>query len=336
MNSQLTLADPWLAIAGLAVVLAAAACAFIFNNPAMRARLGFSRTADAAATLTDAGDSEAPLKVLRIIALLFLALALARPQKVRITELEPIMGVDIALAIDTSASMQAIDFNPMNRLDAAKNIAADFVRKRKGDRIGLIVFGGAAVLCCPPTLDHEALLAFLQQIQIGMTKIDGTAIGSGAMAALTHLRRVPSKSKVIILLTDGRNNAGSVDPAAAAQMARNMGVKIYTVGTGKRGGGIFPVQDPIFGRRYVKAEGEEIDESTLTKMASTTGGRYYRATDLQELEAIFAEIDRLEKTKVEPPRQVDYQEFYLPLAITGLMLLGLEILLRSTALLTLP
>lgn len=306
------------------------------------ASLPYSKTKQIRALLEPQGNdgknlsSARVLGLMRFLGLLLLALALARPQKITVQELEPVLGVDIALVIDTSSSMQALDFHPLDRLEAAKKIAGEFIKKRKSDRIGLVAFGGAGVLTCPPTLDHEALLSFLKHIQIGMTKSDGTAIGSGVMTALTHLRKIPSKSKIVILLTDGRSNAGAVDPMTAAKAAEAIGVKIYAVGAGKRGGGIFAVQDPLLGTRYVRATEEEIDEETLTKMAQLSGGRYYRATDLNELSAIFDEIDALEKTSIDPPKHIEYKELYPPLLVGALFLLGLETLLRATLLLTLP
>lgn len=276
------------------------------------------------------------LLALRILALAALTLALMRPQKVTTEQAEPLMGVDIVLAIDTSNSMQALDFQPFNRLQGAKKIASDFVAKRQSDRIGIVAFGGAALLNCPLTLDKQAALSFLDQIEINMTQVDGTAIGSGIMASLAHLKKVPSKTKTLILLTDGRNNAGSVDPITAAKTAQTLGVRIYTIGTGKRGGGIFPVTDPIFGTRYIRRPEEEIDEDTLTKVAEMTGGRYFRATELTELRGIFDEIDRLEKTEVAPPILHHYEEIYPALAVAALFLLGTEILLRGTLLMKIP
>lgn len=274
--------------------------------------------------------------VLRVTALTLAALALSRPQKVTVEELEPIAGVDIMLAIDTSASMQAIDFDPLNRLQAAKELAANFISKRAGDRIGVVSFGGAAVLNCPLTLDHSAVQGFLKQVEIGITQAEGTAIGSGLMAAITYLRKVPSKSKLVILLTDGVNNAGSVDPITAAKLAQSLGIKVYTIGAGKRGGGIFVINDPIFGTRRVKAPEEEIDEETLTKVAQATGGQYFRATEMGELRRIFDEIDKMEKTEIEAPKQVRYEElYYIPLA-GALLVLGFETLLAGTWLFTIP
>ncbi|MEK7288110.1 MAG: VWA domain-containing protein [Elusimicrobiota bacterium] len=276
------------------------------------------------------------LALIRAAALAVLVLALMRPQKVTTEQLEPLLGVDIALALDTSGSMQALDFQPFNRLQGAKKIASEFVDKRGSDRIGIVAFGGAAILACPLTLDKQAVQSFLEQVEINMTQTDGTAIGSAIMVSLAHLKKVPSKSKTIILLTDGRNNAGSVDPVTGAKTARALGVKIYTIGTGKRGGGIFPVVDPIFGTRYIRRPEEEIDEDTLTKVAEITEGKYFRATELNELKGIFEEIDRLEKTEAAPPKTHHYEELYPPLLMAALFLLGTEILLRGTLLLTLP
>lgn len=276
------------------------------------------------------------LNAFRILGFLALSLALARPQKVTSTQVEPLYGVDIILALDTSSSMQALDFDPFNRIQAAKKIAREFIAKRKNDRIGIVAFGGAAILACPPTLDHEAVQGFLDQVDIGMTKTDGTAVGSALMTALLHIKKLPSKSKTVILLTDGRSNAGSVDPLTAAKTAQALGVKVYTVGTGKRGGGVFVVADPLFGSRRVKIPEEEIDEEALTRIAEATRGKYFRATELHELRAIFEEIDQLEKSQMEPPKISSYDELYPIFLILALFFLGVEILLRGTLLFSIP
>ncbi|MBI4667903.1 MAG: VWA domain-containing protein [Elusimicrobia bacterium] len=343
-GSSIALAAPWLGIAAIVAILTALLTIKILKRKrlACDATLRYSKAdADRSFLMEKTGMGKYAttgdaLAILRIIALLLLAAALMRPQKVTIEELEPMLGVDIILALDTSTSMQALDFQPFNRLQAAKKIAADFIDKRTSDRIGLVVFGGAAVLACPPTLDREAVKSFLEHVEIAMTQTEGTAIGSGLMTSLVHLKKVPSLSKTVILLTDGRNNTGSVDPLAAAKTAQSMGVKVYTIGAGKRGGGIYAMTDPIFGTRYIRRPEEEIDEDTLTKIAENTGGKYFRATELSELKGIFDEINRLEKTEVKPPRQIRFEELYPPLVLAALFFLGVEILLQGTLLLTLP
>ncbi|MBI2069662.1 MAG: VWA domain-containing protein [Elusimicrobia bacterium] len=344
MTTGITLATPWLGLAALSLVIICFLFIIMLDrrgfNP--KATILYSKALFSWALLKEKFGLEprhstpAALGVLRFLAFITLALALARPQKVTVEEMEPLLGVDIILALDTSASMEALDFQPFNRLQAAKKIAADFIEKRKTDRMGLVVFGGAGLLVCPPTLDKEAVGTFLKHIEIGMTQTEGTAIGSGLMTTLTHLKRIPSLSKTVILLTDGKNNAGSVDPMTAAKTAQAMGVKVYTIGAGRKGGGIYPVVDPIFGTRYVHRPEEEIDEETLIKIAESTGGKYFRASELSELKAIFDEINRLEKTEVTPPKRHQFEELYPPLLLVAMFFLGTEILLRGTLLLTLP
>ncbi len=337
-------ANPFLGIGALALILIAGFIHRILNRKKLfsSAKLSYSQTNTAKIILTSLlggrpkNRATGFLAALRLAALLALATALARPQKVTSSELEPILGVDIMLVMDTSSSMQAMDFDPLNRMEASKRIASDFVAKRKGDRVGIVAFGGAAILACPPTLDHDAVQAFLNQVDIGMTQVDGTAIGSALMTALAHLKKLPSKSKTIILLTDGRSNAGTIDPLTAAKTAQAMGIKIYAVGTGKRGGGIFPVQDAFGHTQYAKIPGEEIDEETLTRVAETTQGKYFRATELSELKQIFEEIDRLEKTEVLPPKILEFDELYPSFVVFGLFLLGVEVLLRGTLFFTIP
>ncbi|MBI4063052.1 MAG: VWA domain-containing protein [Elusimicrobia bacterium] len=343
-TGSIAFALPLAGILGLVIALAA----FLVMRLIARKKWGDAATLDYPQTqahaelLENSGrpagqdNSEIILKISRMAALALIAIALARPQKVTIEEIEPVLGVDIMLTLDTSASMQALDFQPFNRLQAAKKIATEFIDKRKGDRVGIVIFGGTGLLSCPPTLDHHAVKEFMEQVEIGMTQTEGTAIGSGLMTALAHLKKVPSLSKVVVLLTDGRSNAGSVDPVTAAKTAQALGVKVYTIGAGKRGGSIYPVQDPIFGLRYIHRPEEEIDEDALTKIATATGGRYYRATDLGELKAIFEEIDRLEKTEIQPPRRVQFEELYPPLLLAALFFLGTEIFLRATLLFRIP
>lgn len=341
---MITLANPFLGITAFALAIAI----LVVKNELHKRKkiaapsLAYSQTSQAKELLTAAlGQSPKDasvfiLSALRILGFLALALGLARPQKVTSTQTESLYGVDIMLALDTSTSMQAIDFDPLNRMQATKKIAREFAAKRKNDRVGIVAFGGAAILACPPTLDREAVLGFLDQVDIGMTKTDGTAIGSGLMTALLHIKKLPSKSKTVILLTDGRNNAGSVDPLTAAKTAQALGVKVYAIGAGKRGGGIFVVPDPLLGTRRVKIPEEEIDEETLTKIAETTGGKYFRATELNELRAIFEEIDQLEKSEMEPPKIFHYDELYPIALMLALFFLGVETLLRGTLFFSIP
>jgi len=272
----------------------------------------------------------------RWLVLFLLVLALSRPQAEQITEDISSRGIDIMLVLDTSTSMQAIDFNPENRLGAAKKVARDFIRERKYDRVGIVVFGGLAYTQCPVTIDHDAVLNFLDQVEIGMTGIDGTAIGSAIATAVNRLSASPAKSKVIILLTDGRNNMGEIDPLTASQAAAALNIKIYTIGAGRPGGAIYPVADPFFGQRYVHLPEQELDESMLQKIASITGGRYFRAKDINSLIEIFRQIDALEKTEIKLPRYSHYRELYYLFLWPALLILVADFLVRHLWLRVIP
>ena len=255
------------------------------------------------------------------ISLLALALcitALARPQ--RGIEEEEILteGVDIILALDASGSMAAEDFVPRNRLLVAKLVMRQFVEGLRHDRVGLVVFAGKAYTRCPLTLDYGVLLNVLDEIELGTIE-DGTAIGNALATCLNRLRESKAKSKVIILVTDGINNRGEVQPLDAAAMAQALGVKIYTVGIGSQGMARVPVQDPNYGRVYVDMR-VEIDEASLTRIAETTGGLYYRATDKPSLEKIFQDIGRLEKTKIEVKAYTRHEEHFADFLAPALML----------------
>lgn len=265
---------------------------------------------------------------LRMVVLVLIILALARPQSGRTEEEITAEGIDIVIALDVSGSMLAMDFKPKNRIEAAKEVAAKFIDGRTSDRIGLVVFAAESYTQCPLTLDYGILKHFLSEVKTGIIK-DGTAIGLGIANAVNRLRYSTAKSKVVILLTDGRNNAGEIDPLTAAQIAKALGVRIYTIGVGTRGNALYPVDDPFFGRRYVSMP-VEIDEDLLRKVAEMTGGRYFRATDTQALERIFAEIGQLEKTKIEVKHYVRYKELFLNFAIPALAILLLEVGLANT------
>jgi Ca-activated chloride channel family protein len=276
-----------------------------------------------------------PAAALRLAVLGLLIVALARPQRGQKREEVTSPATDILLAVDTSGSMEALDFDPKNRLEGAQEVIRRFVDQRPHDRIGLVVFSGLALTQCPLTLDHGALLGFLDRLRIGMIEEDGTAVGTAIMTAAARLKDSEAKSKVIVLLTDGRNNRGEVDPLTAAQAAAGLGVKIYAVGAGRPGGSLYPVQDPLFGRRLVRRP-EELDEETLQRVAAAGGGRYFRATDLESLKEIYAEIDRLEKTDVKVETITDYRDLYLPFVLAAFALFMTEALLASTAWRRLP
>lgn len=268
------------------------------------------------------------LFALRVLAITLLILCFARPQSGRTEEEIITEGIDIVLALDISSSMLAEDFKPKNRLEAAKVVASDFIEGRTNDRIGLVVFAAKSFTQCPLTLDYGILHDFISRVESGMIE-DGTAIGMAIANAANRLRDSKAKSKVIILLTDGQNNRGELDPITAARVASAFDIRIYTVGVGRHGEAMYPVQDPIFGTRYVPMR-VEIDEKTLREMADITNGRYFRATDRQSLEAIFEEIDQLEKTKIEVKQFTRFKELFGTYLALALALVMVEVVLAST------
>lgn len=273
------------------------------------------------------------LLVLRVAAVSAVVFALARPQSGLEGQEVSTEGIDIILALDTSTSMLAEDIRP-NRVAAAKEVAESFIRGRVNDRIGLVVFAGKAYTQCPLTLDYDILLSLFEDVDAGMIE-DGTAIGTGLGVAVNRLKESEAKSKVIVLLTDGRNNRGEIDPKTAAQLAQTFGVRIYTVGAGAEGLAPYPVDDSVFGRRYVQVE-VDIDEPMLQEIAQITGGLYFRATDRDQLEQIYREIDGLEKTEIQVTEFTRYSElFHIPLALAVLFLLA-EMILSTTLLRRIP
>ena len=271
----------------------------------------------------------APFALL-IFALVVLSIAAARPQSGRSHEVVKTEGIDIMLVLDISGSMAAEDFRPHNRLTVSKKVIADFIAGRKGDRIGLVLFSGKAFTQCPLTVDYDVLSAFLERAEIGLIE-DGTAIGMALATATNRLRDSEAKSRVIILLTDGVNNRGEIDPVTAATLAGAVGVKVYAVGAGTNGYAIVPVRDPVFGTRRARMK-VEIDEQTLTQVAAETGGQYFRATDASSLEAIYERIDQLEKSTVELEHFTEYTEHYTPFALAGLFALALGMMLEVSIL----
>jgi len=248
------------------------------------------------------------VQILKITAVAFFIIALARPQAGQKSEEIYNQGIDIMLVMDTSSSMRALDFKPADRISAARNTAKEFVKARNYDRIGIAVFSAFAYTQCPLTVDHDAALNFLDQVDVGMTQNDGTAIGSAIATAANRLKNSTGKSRVLILLTDGRNNMGEIDPLTASQAAAALDIKIYTIGCGAPGGALYPVDDPVWGRQYVKIPEQELDENTLAKIAETSGGRYFRATDTESLKKIFEQIDKMEKTDIKTVKYTSYTE----------------------------
>ena len=237
-------------------------------------------------------------------------------------------GISIVLAVDISSSMLAEDFSPANRLDVARRTATEFVRARSSDRIGLVAFAGQALTQVPITTDYQVLEEAIRQLRVGILE-DGTAIGTAIATAANRLRRAPGRSKVVVLLTDGENNKGTVDPRTAAQAAATFDIKIYTIGVGTQGEAPVPTGQGPLGLRYETLP-VKIDEQLLTEVARTTGGRYFRATDAASLSNIFGEINRLEKTPVQHLVYRRYDEAYRwPLAL-GLLALALELVLSGT------
>ncbi|MFH1854642.1 MAG: VWA domain-containing protein [Candidatus Omnitrophota bacterium] len=272
--------------------------------------------------------------ILRMTVLFILILAMARPQAGQKEEEIITEGIDIVLTLDTSGSMKAEDFKPQNRLGAAKEVMEEFIKSRLNDRIGLVVFSRFSFTQCPLTLDYGVLLNLLDKIHIGMIE-DGTAIGTAIANSVNRLRDSTAKSKVIILLTDGINNAGKIDPLTAAKAAKALGIKIYTIGAGRPGGALYPVEDPIFGKRYVQMN-TEIDEVLLKQIADETSGMYFRAKDEKGLREIYETIGKLEKTKIETKEYANYTELAGYLLLPALIILLLETTLANTVFRKIP
>ena len=270
--------------------------------------------------------------ILRLLAVVLFIVALARPQTFSSGEDIYTEGIDIAMVLDISGSMLAEDLKP-NRLEAAKDVIDNFINGRTSDRIGLVVFARDAFTQCPLTVDYPVLRNLLKDIKSGMIE-DGTAIGNAIANGVNRLKDSEAKSKIIILLTDGVNNAGEVDPVSAAEIAKTFGIRIYTIGVGTRGNAPFPVQTP-FGIRYQMAP-VEIDEAVLQKIAGITDGHYFRATDNRTLEDIYGKIDRLEKTRVEITSYRNAKELFYGWLGGGIFLLFAEISLSRTVLRKIP
>lgn len=269
---------------------------------------------------------------LRMIALIFLIVALARPQNFSAGQNVNAEGIDIAMVLDISGSMMAEDFKP-NRLEAAKDVIDNFIKGRTTDRIGLVIFSREAFTQCPLTIDYSVLRNLLADIKTGMIE-DGTAIGNGIANGVNRLKDSDAKSKVIILLTDGVNNAGEVDPISAAEIAAKFGIRIYTIGVGTRGEAPYPVQTP-FGTRYQMMP-VEIDEALLKKISDLTGGQYFRATNNRALEEIYNKIDKMEKTKIEITSYKNAKELYAGWLEIGFLFLLFELVASRTILRKLP
>ncbi len=265
--------------------------------------------------------------ILYSLAMVFMVLALARPQSSLSWQNVTTEGIDIVIALDVSGSMLAEDFKP-NRLEAAKQVAMEFIEERPYDRIGLVVFAGEAFTQCPLTTDHDVLLNLFKDVKNGILQ-DGTAIGDGLATAVSRLKNSDAKSKVVILLTDGFNTSGYVPPLTAAEIAKSFGVRVYTIGVGANGYAPMPYQTPFGTTEYQKVE-VRIDEQTLQKIAGITGGEYFRATDEKALEKIYDEIDKLEKAKIEVTEYSKKSEEFLPLLLIATALILIDFILTKT------
>jgi Ca-activated chloride channel family protein len=266
------------------------------------------------------------LFVLRAIALIALCIALARPQTSNTTENIDSEGIDIVIALDVSGSMLAEDFQP-NRIEAAKNVAMNFVDARPTDRIGLVIFSAESFTMCPITIDHNVLKEQISQVKNGMIQ-DGTSIGMGLATAVDRLRMAKGKSKVIILMTDGVNNMGLIDPNTALEIAKAFHVRVYTIGIGANGQAPIPVQTPMGTQKQMMPV--ELDEPLLRQIASETGGKYFRAYGNKSLTAIYGDIDKMEKTRVDITSYKHYAELFFPFALIAVICIALEMLLRYT------
>lgn len=323
--------DPWILLFLLAIPILSA-----ISQKRRRAVLHFSTIQGLKQLQPRNVHAGIPI-ILRFLAIALLVLALARPQEGRKSMEILSVGVDIILATDTSGSMQALDFfkgkDRVNRLEVVKDVVREFIANRVNDRMGMVTFGAEAFTQCPLTLDHNILLSFLDNLKIGMAG-DSTAIGSAIGIAVKRLKDLKAKSKIIILLTDGRNNAGNIPPLQAAEIAKTYNIKIYTIGVGTLGKAPFLV-DSILGQQLVYQD-VDLDEDTLKSIASTTGGKYFRATDRETLKDIYTQIDKLEKSEVKVIDHAEYKEMFPSFLVAGLTLLLLETILANTRLRRIP
>ncbi|MFQ3675937.1 MAG: VWA domain-containing protein [Endomicrobiia bacterium] len=278
-------------------------------------------------------------KVLAIINVLILGLLIisaAGPKKGLVSKEEMKKVIDIMLCLDTSTSMSALDFNPKNRFEVAREAAKEFVKLRKNDRIGVVVFSGVPILMCPLTVDKDTVLRVLDNTNIGIVKLDGTAIGSAIMQCIARMKDIESKTKIIILLTDGRNNLGEIDPITAAKAAQSLDIKIYTIGCGTAGGkSLYIVDDPFWGKRQVYLD-QDLDEPTLIQIAEITGGKYFNVRTREKMFEVFKEIDKMEKTEIKISEYKEYRYFYQIPLFLSFLLFGLRVVLEKVLYLKIP
>jgi Ca-activated chloride channel family protein len=271
---------------------------------------------------------------IKLLALILFILALTRPQGLSYYEQEKKKGIDILITLDISGSMASIDFTPKNRLEVAKEVISDFIQKRSTDRIGLVIFAGTSYTRCPLTIDYEMLKYFLAETHLGDLE-DGTALGMALATSVNRIRTSKSKTKIIILLTDGVNNRGEIDPRDAAQIAKDFNVKVYTIGVGTKGKAPYPYRDAS-GRIQHYMMDVEIDEVLLKEIANNTGGLYFRATDKDQLQQIFNEIDRWEKIEISTKRFHNARDLYIYFIIAAFAIFFLAEIAKRTILRTLP
>lgn len=329
---NISFVDPFFFV--LLLLLPAIGAWFYFRRPERHANLKISTLGSIKGLSSWKGKLRVLLPILRALAFIALVIVLARPQRTLKEEEINAEGIDIMMVMDLSSSMLAQDFKP-DRLEVSKAVAAAFVEKRSFDRLGLVVFAGEAFSQCPLTTDHGVIKLFLSELTCGMLE-DGTAIGMGLATAVNRLKDSESKSKVVILLTDGDNNAGYVQPKTAAEIAREFGVKVYTVGVGSRGRALAPVSRRSNGQYIFGLATVQIDEALLTEIAKMTGGRYFRADSAEKLEQIYALIDQMEKTEIEVTTIRRYTEIFHNFALAALIFIFLELILRYTIFRTIP
>jgi len=271
---------------------------------------------------------------IKLIPLVLFILAIARPQLLNSYDIEKKKGIDILIALDISGSMASIDFKPKNRLEVAKDVISSFIQKRRTDRIGLVIFAGTSYTKCPITIDYDILKYFLKETSIGDLE-DGTALGMALATSVNRIRYSKTRTKIIILLTDGINNKGEIDPRDAAKIAKDFNVKVYTIGVGTRGKAAFPVIDSFGRKQYIMID-VEIDEKLLQEIANTTGGLYFRATDKDSLQKIFSEINRWEKSEISVKKYYEAEDLFFYFILAGLVILVLIEFGKRTFLRTIP
>lgn len=324
MWSDINFVNPWLL--ALAPIFLIGWYYFVFRKRDKRLSIQFSTSHLIESDKTWQEKLLFTLPLTAILAMLALILALARPQKTLDEEIRTAEGIDIVIAIDISSSMLAKDFKP-DRLSVAKYVAEEFVGKREFDRIGLVVFSGEAFSQCPVTTDHKIVIDFIRNLNVGYLD-DGTAIGMGVATAVNRLKESESKSKIVILMTDGENNAGYIDPSTAAEVAKEFGITLYCIGVGSDGKAIGPVNRNLRGEYIFGPVDVKIDEELLKKISSKTGGKYFRALDENSLINIYNEIDRLEKTEIETTVYKKYRELFRWFVASGIALLLVHLLLK--------